>query len=105
MPDLSTEPKMMRSQQDKDTPEHLSDDETRGARARSDADDATTKDRKASKAGTAEYQSEQQSAIFEENRRGQDDGASGDERRTAADHADDTEDKQEGLASRGRSRL
>ncbi|MEN3791542.1 hypothetical protein [Fulvimarina sp. MAC3] len=105
MPDLSTEPKMMRSQQDKDTPEHLSEDETRSAIARSDADSESRKDREASKAGTATYQSEQQTAIFEENRHGNNDGPGDGEEKTAASHADDADDREEGMASRGRSRL
>ncbi|EAU42614.1 hypothetical protein FP2506_07231 [Fulvimarina pelagi HTCC2506] len=102
MPDLSTEPKMMRSQQDKDTPENLSEDETRNTEARKDSDRESGKDREESKAGIARYETEQQTAIFEGNKRGEGDVLGDGEEATAEENAGDPKT---GMASKGRSRL
>ncbi|HEY9058039.1 MAG TPA: hypothetical protein VIN77_12885 [Aurantimonas sp.] len=47
MPDLDTDPAMMREQQDRDTPQALDG----GLREHSDSDDASRADREAAKAG------------------------------------------------------
>ncbi|MDY8110426.1 hypothetical protein U0C82_14890 [Fulvimarina sp. 2208YS6-2-32] len=102
MADLSTEPKMMRSQQDKDTRADIAEDETRNKTPRKDADAESGRDRELSKTGRANYETEQMDAIFEENKAGATPAAPGSENRTAEETARKGE---AGLASKGRSRL
>ena len=99
MADLSTEPKMMRSQQDKDTPETLSEDELAPRAEAQDSDATSGRDRELSKKGEATYANEQMNAIFEQN------GGGG--TKVAPDEAaeDAATDGRQGLVRSGRSRL
>ena len=67
MPDLNPDPKLMRDQQDKDTPERIAPDETHAAAGRSDSDAASQRDRESAKAGVAPNGKEQMASIFEQN--------------------------------------
>ena len=96
MADLSTEPKMMRSQQDKDTPETISEDELAPRKEARDSDEASGRDRELSKTGEATYANEQMNSIFEQN------GGGG--TKVAPDEAAATDGRQ-GLVRSGRSRL
>ncbi len=51
MPDLDTDPSMMREQQDRDTPQFIGEDKSR-AGERSDSDAGSRTDREAAKAGS-----------------------------------------------------
>mgnify|MGYP001166396146 FL=1 len=99
MADLSTEPKMMRSQQDKDTPETISEDELAPRKEARDSDEASGRDRELSKTGEATYANEQMNSIFEQN------GGGG--TKVAPDEAaeDAATDGRQGLVRSGRSRL
>ncbi|RFC66173.1 hypothetical protein DYI37_01505 [Fulvimarina endophytica] len=101
MPDLSTEPKMMRAQQDKDTPERIAEDETRPGAGRTDADAESARDREASKKGEARYETEQQQAIFEGNQKSG--TAKTDGKPQTAKRPEESGDH--GLANEGRSLL
>lgn len=72
MSDPSTDSKVIREQQNKDTPERLEADETQahGPR-RTDTDARSGADRRAAKKGEATFANEQMDAIFNENAEGE----------------------------------
>ncbi|MEF2551940.1 hypothetical protein VQ042_11310 [Aurantimonas sp. A2-1-M11] len=69
MTQSDTDSKMMREQQDRDTPQHMASDGTRKPGERSDLDASSKADREAAKNGTAPEGKEQMEAIFEANQK------------------------------------
>ena len=108
MPDLNTDPKMMRDQQDKDTPQHIDEDETHGGPERSDSDPRSGAERESARDGKLPASSNQQDAIFQQNRACAAHEATGDD-----DAGADVDDKSRdgsghdgsGLVRKGRSLL
>lgn len=68
MSGLSTDPKMMRAQQDKDTPETIEADETHRPEQRHDSDAASAAARTAAKAQPIADPADGQNAVFAANR-------------------------------------
>ncbi|MEX6507080.1 hypothetical protein [Jiella sp. M17.18] len=101
MADSDTDPKMMRAQQDRDTPEHIARDETAPRREAGDTDAASAADRERALAGGTANSVDQMDAILGANRAGH--GAQA----TAADEAEAEGEAsgKAGLVRSGRSRL
>ncbi|MCB8840112.1 hypothetical protein [Aurantimonas sp. VKM B-3413] len=103
MPDFDTDPKMMREQQDKDTPEHLARDETLAHPGASDSDAASRDDRrKALRTGTGDSTA-QMDAILDANHA--EAGAGGTPSGEDEEAAEKSASHRAGLARSGRSRL
>lgn len=107
MPDLTTNSEMMRSQQDRDTRQHISQDEANVAPEARDTDAASGKSREAANAGVAEFKETQREAVFQENRPEKEQLGKGSGQSTAdlAENSVKSESGQAGLAQPGRSRL
>ena len=99
MADQNPDPKMMRAQQDRDTPEHIAPDETRASAGHSDSDAASRRDRESAKAGLAPNGQEQMASILEQN------GGDASDRSVEPDHGSATDAADKGLARRDRSLL
>jgi general stress protein YciG len=99
MSDNSPDPKLMRGQQDKDTPQHIALDETQRPSGRSDSDAESRRERESANAGQAPNDKEQMASILEQNGGTQGDTAvKPDEAATAGETGG-------GLARKGRSLL
>lgn len=99
MPDLNPDPKLMRGQQDKDTPERIAPDETHAPANRTDSDAASQRARESAKAGVAPNSQEQMASIFEQN------GGAENETVVEPDPSTVQDDADSGLARKGRSLL
>ncbi|NDV86205.1 hypothetical protein GTW51_05760 [Aurantimonas aggregata] len=97
--DQPSDSTLIRSQQDKDTPEHIAPDETREPAGRSDSDTQSQRERESAKAGVAPNGREQMASIFEQNG-----GDSGD-KSVEPEKGGSSADADKGLAQRGRSLL
>ena len=107
MPDLTTDSEMMRTQQNKDTKQHISEDETREAAEARDADPASGKTREAAKAGNVEFQEKRLDAVFNDNHpdnRSPIEGSRQSDEKLA-ENTTGSEKGRTGLAQPGRSRL
>ena len=107
MPDLTTDPEMMRAQQNKDTKQHISDDETRETLNVGDTDPASGKAREAAKSGEARFDEKRLDAVFQDNdpdkrRPGEGSRQSDDD---LAENNVRSQKGETGLADPGRSRL
>ncbi|MCQ0988128.1 hypothetical protein [Jiella marina] len=94
MPEFDTDPKMMREQQDKDTPEEISRDETARRSDASDSDFESKKQREAALAGEG-VDEEQMASILRQNQQPND----------KPTPAEAESEEGHGLARSGRSRL
>ncbi|UIJ71391.1 hypothetical protein [Aurantimonas sp. HBX-1] len=97
--DQPSDSTLIRSQQDKDTPEHIAPDETRETAGRSDSDTQSRRDRERAKAGLAPNGQEQMASILEQN------GGDAGDRSVEPDHRSATDEADKGLARRDRSLL
>ena len=107
MPDLTTDPEMMRAQQNKDTKQHISDDETREALEARDTDPTSGKSREAAKSGEAGFDEKRLDAVFQDNDPDKERPGEG-SRQSDDDLAENTARSQKGetgLAGPSRSRL
>lgn len=106
MPDLTTDPEMMRAQQDKDTRQHIGSDQASGAPEVSDADPASGKAREAARNGDVDVRQNRLDAVFQDNDPDKSPRAgSRQSDRHLAENTTASEKGQTGLAQPGRSRL